>query len=107
MQCFSNANSFHNLMCAVVDTVLLGVRNPANLMDMPIFVNQALISELYLKALLLSKDLTREEINKLHRHEPNDLFEMLDEEEQLSVFGFYPKNSDVNDFETFKVRVRE
>lgn len=106
-QCFNNANAFYNLMCAVVDSVLLGVRSLDNLMDTPIFVNQALISELYLKALLLNKDLTKEEINKLHRHELNDLFEMLDEKEQLSIFEFYPKNSGVNDFDTFKVRVKE
>lgn len=77
----------------------------------PMFVNLLLAIELYLKALLLSKDpdrtWTEKEVKALRKHEIEDLFNVLEDFERDAIFGLFVPCHTAKSREEFDLNIKE
>lgn len=116
--CLKEANDFFFFVTAaksacvlkpILDGVGLGEQpfvrciEPMVMVSNPLFVNQAIAVELYIKALLMSKKLSKRRIDKLKTHDIKKLFSMLNSAEQKAIRKRFNQNGGREQGKRFEV----
>lgn len=109
--CLELANQFYSFVQIVFRAGMEGKCLITDIADIPMFVNQSLIVELYLKSILLSEEpdkvLTDVEVKRLRIHETDKLLMLLREEKQQAILDRFPQGCEIDSLERLRKRAEE